>query len=274
MTITEGSLEAVDRTELFTRSWTIESPRYDVLHVHGLGEHCGRWNHVAEHFNRDGANVFSYDLRGHGESGGNRGDVASFSDFHDDIATMAYATAAKSGRPWVLYGHSFGGLQCAGYLIGQTEPVPNLAVLSSPWMRVAGRLNSGLMYASRGVAAIAPSLSLPLKIEDHQLSTDPSVAERYFSDPLVTRTATARFARETSQEMEKRGQQLDQITLPTLVIQGSDDEIAAPSGSAGLAASPGVTRKLYPGLRHETHNEPEAAQVLGDITDWIDGKLF
>ncbi|MGI9666238.1 MAG: lysophospholipase [Acidimicrobiia bacterium] len=273
MTATTGALTATDGTELYTRSWTIDAPRYDVLHVHGLGEHCGRWDAVAEHFNRNGANVYSYDLRGHGRSGGDSGDVGTFSDFYEDISSMATATAASSGRRWVLYGHSFGGMQSAGYLIKDEEPMPNVAVLSSPWMQVAGDFNSALLYATRGVAKFAPSMRFPVKIGEDQLSKDPAVAEEYFSDPHVTRAATARLGSEISKEMEELDGRLDEITIPTLVFHGADDEIAEPSASAGLAASPGVERKVYPNLRHETHNEPEAAQVLGDMTDWIDAKL-
>ena len=32
---------------------------------------------------------------------------------------------------------------------------------------------------------------------------------------------------------------------------------------------PGVTRRLYPGLRHETMNEPEGPQVVADVVAWL-----
>jgi alpha-beta hydrolase superfamily lysophospholipase len=31
---------------------------------------------------------------------------------------------------------------------------------------------------------------------------------------------------------------------------------------------------LYPTLRHELHNEAEGAEVMGDVADWIESKLF
>ena len=127
MTETEGTCKTADGRELFTRTWSAENPRYELLLVHGLGEHSGRWAEPMSHFVARGANVFTYDLRGHGRSGGDRIALDRFDQFYSDISELAKATAAVSGRPWVLYGHSLGGLQVAGYLIGDTAPQPNLS---------------------------------------------------------------------------------------------------------------------------------------------------
>ena len=92
MSATTGTFTSTDGVELFTRAWTIDDPRYEILLVHGLGEHCGRWDGPAEFFNRHGASVYSYDLRGHGESGGDRVYVDEFADLYRDIGAMASAT--------------------------------------------------------------------------------------------------------------------------------------------------------------------------------------
>lgn len=268
-----GMFTAFDGVELLTRTWAIADPRYNVLLVHGLGEHSGRWDGPAEYFNRKGASVFSYDLRGHGASGGNPVDLNEFTDMYRDIQAMANTTVAPSGKPWVLYGHSLGGLQCAGYLIDDWEPVPNLAVLTAPAM-VATRSIDGVLKVAAGVLGrVTPSLSIENKITGEQLSRDPSVGEAYFDDDLVQTKATARFGRAVFAEQDRLAAGHDSITVPTLILHGADDELVQPAASAGLAKSDGVTRKVQPGLRHEIHNEPEAAQVLGEITDWIDAHL-
>ncbi len=274
MTETLGTFTTSDGAELFTRSWTIEEPRYDVLLVHGLGEHSGRWAAPAEYLNEHGANVWSYDLRGHGRSGGDRGDIEDFQLFYNDISEMATATAAGTGKPWVLYGHSLGGLQAAGYLINDIAPHPNLAVLSAPAMLATRSIDGALKFAASVLGTIAPKMSIPSKITGEQLSRDAAVGEAYFADELVETKTTTRFGKVFFAEQAKLAGRHGEITIQTLVIHGADDELVQPSASAGLAASGGVERKVYPGLRHEMHNEPEAAQVLGDITDWIDRKLF
>lgn len=274
MTETVGTYTTDDDAELFTRSWVIENPRYDVLLVHGLGEHSGRWADPAAYLNGHGANVFTFDLRGHGRSGGDRADIEDFDYFYNDISEMAEVTAASTGRPWVLYGHSLGGLQCGGYLINDIEPQPNLAVLSAPAMTATRNIDNVLKVAASVLGTIAPKMSISSGITGDQLSRDAAVGEAYFADELVGTKATTRFGKAVFSEQAALAAQHGEITIQTLVIHGADDELVQPAASASLAASGAVERKVYPGLRHEMHNEPESSQVLGDVTDWIDRKLF
>lgn len=274
MNETTGTFTTHDDVELFTRSWLIAEPRYDVLLVHGLGEHSGRWHAPAAHFNAHGANVWSYDLRGHGESGGDRVHLESFDEMVNDISEVAKATVATTGRPWVLYGHSLGGLQCAGYLIEGVDPHPNVAVLSAPAMVATRGVDNVLKAVAKVAGSVAPKASVANSIKGEQLSRDPAVGEAYFADPLVQTKATTRFGKVVFAEQDRLSGKHHEILIPTLVVHGADDELVEPKSSAGLAASHAVHRKVYPGLRHELHNEPEASTILGDITDWIEAKLF
>ena len=73
-----------------------------------------------------------YDHRGQGASGGRRGHVDRWSEYHDDLAErLATVRAGADGRPVVLYGHSMGGLIVAGYLLSD-RPKPDLVVLAAP----------------------------------------------------------------------------------------------------------------------------------------------
>lgn len=274
MTETTGTHTTSDGVDLFTRYWTITEPKYDILLIHGLGEHSGRWRTPATYFNGRGANVYSYDLRGHGKSGGDRVDIESFDEFYRDISEMADETVNTSGRPWVLYGHSLGGLQVAGYLIDDRSPHPNLAVLSAPAMAATRGIDNVLKVAASVLGTITPKVRVPSNITGEQLSRDASVGEAYFADELVETKATTRFGKAVFAEQARLADRHGSITIQTLVIHGADDELVQPSASASLAASDAVERKVYPGLRHEMHNEPEAEQVLGDVADWIDRKLF
>lgn len=274
MTAESGYFSAHDEVQLRTRSWLIDEPRYDILLVHGLGEHSGRWEAPAAFFNSRGANVFSYDLRGHGESGGDRVHLDSFEDFYKDISDMAKVTAASTGRPWVLYGHSLGGLQCGGYLINDYEPHPNVAVLSAPAM-IATRGIDSVLKAVAGVAgSLLPTVSIPSSITGEQLSRDEAVGEAYFADPLVQTKATTKFGKVVYGEQDLLSSRHGEIKVPTLVFHGADDELVEPKASSGLASSDPVVRKVYPGTRHESHNEPDGMDILGDVADWIEAKLF
>ena len=67
--------------------------------------------------------------------------------------------------------------------------------------------------------------------------------------------------------------QIAALSLPTYVLHGSDDEVVPIASSASLEGRENVTRQIYPGLRHEMHNEPEATSVIGDTIMWIDRSL-
>ncbi len=272
MTESEGTFRTSDGIDLFTRTWTADAPRYEVLLVHGLGEHSGRWTEPMSYLVARGATVYTYDLRGHGNSGGTPGDIERFDQFYEDIAAMATATVAVSGKPWVLYGHSLGGLQCAGYLMGDVQPQPNIAVLSAP--ALAATVPVALRAAAAVLGRITPGFRTANSIKGEQLSKDPTVGEVYFADPLVQTKPTARFGKCTFDEMSRLSGSHGAIATPTLVIHGAEDPLVPPSASAGLANSEGVERRLYPTLRHELHNEPEGAEVMGDVADWIEAKLF
>jgi alpha-beta hydrolase superfamily lysophospholipase len=239
-----------------------------VLLVHGLGEHSGRYEHVGEYFVEHGFEVFGFDLRGHGASGGDRLDLESFAQFVDDLAHV-FSEIPKD-LPTIIYGHSMGGLITTTYAIGD-DPQPTLYVLSAP--ALDADLPAVLKLGSKLLSRLTPAVRLPTGIKGSQLSRDPAVGDRYFADPLVETKATARFgAIGLAQLAETRGA-IDAISVPTLVIHGADDEIVPPQASAPLAGVPGVERKMFPGLRHETHNEPEKKDVLAFVAGWIDAQL-
>jgi alpha-beta hydrolase superfamily lysophospholipase len=266
-----GTLKAKDDLELFTRTWTPEGdPTRGMLIVHGLAEHSGRWGHVARFFVDQGYAVTAFDLRGHGQSGGTRGYVGSFSDYLDDVQSLVESDMVRTDLPWAIYGHSLGAFISAYYL-GEDRPHPNAAVLSSP--ALAAEIPAMLRAAAQVLGRVAPKIALPNPIDGGQLSRDEAVGDAYFSDPLVYTKATTGMALQTFNAQDRILEVIKSITTPTLVIHGADDTLVPPSASAPLASVESVERKVYPGLRHEMHNEPEQAQVLSEVAAWLDSAL-
>ena len=130
-----------------------------------------------------------------------------------------------------------------------------------------------LKFALKGLAPFLPKIRVPSTIKGHQLSRDPEVGDAYFSDPLVFLKGTLRFGETFLGAMSAAQASISAIDRPTLVVHGTDDTVVPPSASAPLAASPHVERKMFPGIRHELHNEPESPEVLAYITRWIEGRL-
>jgi alpha-beta hydrolase superfamily lysophospholipase len=265
----EGSAEAADGTPLHLRRWSAPGkPWATMLIVHGISEHSGRYDRAARIAARAGMDVHAFDLRGHGKSGGPRMYVDDWGEFLDDLEERT-AAVREPGRPFVLFGHSMGSLICLTYLL-DGHPAPDLVVLSAAplaaavpvWQRAAAPILSRLL----------PRLVIANPIDGGQLSRDPAVGEAYFADPLVQPRSTARLGAELFRAMKCSRDNLDRLCqsgIPILVIHGGDDTLVPTRVSEPLARIPGVERRVLPGLRHETLNEPEGPEVMAEIVEWL-----
>ena len=243
------------------RSWA------SVLLVHGLGEHSGRYEHVGDQMAAAGLDVHGYDHRGNGGSGGRRGHVDRWAQYHDDLEARLRAVRGSAGRrPVVLYGHSMGGLIVLGYLLTDRSK-PDLVVVSSPGLD--STLASWKKTLAPALGRLVPTLAVPNGVDGSTLSRDPAVAQRVGVDPLATKASTARFGAEALVEQARVRRDYVGLTLPTLVLHGLDDGLVPAGASEILASLPNVERRTYPGLRHELHNEPEGPAIIDEIIAWL-----
>jgi alpha-beta hydrolase superfamily lysophospholipase len=243
-------------------------PIAEMVLVHGLAEHSGRYERPGGLFAQAGIRVVAPDLVGFGATGGKRGDVDDWAVYLDQVQDLV-EEARGTGRPVVLFGHSMGGLIAFDYALSE-RPKPDLLVLSAPALEGGARWQRKLAPV---LARIAPGLSVPNKLKGEQLSRDPAVGQAYFSDPLVHTASTSRLGAEFFAAMDRVRGTVGRLDLPTLVTHGGADAIVPPTCTVELGSLPGVERRLYPKLRHETLNEPEGPEVAGEIIDWIKAHL-
>jgi acylglycerol lipase len=268
-----GTASAHDGIELRTLHWPSRGPTWaELLLVHGLGEHAGRYDHVARQMAEAGIEVHAYDHRGFGVSGGPRAYVERWTDLHDDLETrLAAARSAAGDLPLVLYGHSMGGLIALGYVLAEpARPLPDLLVLTSPGLD--STIAAWKQRAAPLLGVIAPRFRLSNGFPTGGLSRDPSVDDRVRADPLCQSRSTTRIGAEGFAEQRRVRARLRsgaRLPIPTYVVHGGDDPIVPVDASAVLEQDPTVTRRVYPGLRHETHNEPEGPAVVADTIAWI-----
>ena len=273
MPSTVGHVTTRDGTDLLVRHWPAAAARpswASVLLVHGLGEHSGRYEHVGDQLSAAGLDVTAYDHRGMGGSGGRRGDVERWAQYHDDLAErLADVRAAAGDRPVVLYAHSLGALIAAGYLPSD-RPQPDLAVLTSPGLD--STLPGWKKRLAPLLARVAPTLAIVNGIKGETLSRDPSVAARTVDDPFCIKVSTTRFGAEALVEQARVREAAPRgFGIPALVLHGEDDGLVPAAASEVLATAPGVERRTFPGLRHELHNEPEGPGIIDQVIAWIRG---
>jgi alpha-beta hydrolase superfamily lysophospholipase len=263
---------AKDGTWLATYHWPSDRPAWaGVLILHGLAEHAGRHRPTAHGLAVEGLDVHAYDQRGFGGSGGRRAYVGDWSELHSDVAErLAGVRAANPGLPVVLYGHSLGGLVALGAVL-EGVARPDLLVLSAP--AIGDDLPAPKKLAAKVLGRILPTMEIPNGLDGEVLSSDPEVGRAYAADPLCHHRTTARFATLGIAAQARALDRLGQLAVPTLVVHGGDDRLVRTASSEPLARLPNVTRMVYPGLRHEMHNEPDGGQVLADVVGWIRGRI-
>jgi len=263
--------------ELRTLRWPAAGTRRaHLLLIHGIAEHAGRHAHVASRFALAGIETHAYDLRGFGASGGRRAYVERWSEYHNDLEDQLAAVREVAGPlPLVLYGHSMGGLIALGYVLGDPpRPAPDLLVLSAPAIAaVVARWKRDLADV---LGRVLPRLEVANDLPAGGLSRDPQVEVAYRADPLNVHRTTTRLGMELFHEQARVQAALAGIgalPMPTYVLHGSDDRVVPLSASTSLERRENVTRRVYPRLRHEMHNEPEAAAVIEDTVSWMESSL-
>jgi acylglycerol lipase len=269
----EGNFRGVRNAKIYYQAWVPEGNRKAVLLiVHGLGEHCGRYMNVVNHFVPLGYAVYGLDHIGHGKSEGMREGVESFTDYTGTLRVYCEMVKGwQAGKPLFLLGHSMGGLITSCYLLDHQADFRG-AVISAPAIKASGNISQATIIMGKILSALAPKMGL-IPVDAESISRDPEVVKAYVNDPLVFHGKTpARLAAELLKAMLRVTAEADKITLPFIVLQGSEDKLVDPSGAQMLhdkANSKDKTIKIYEELYHELFNEPERGRVLKDVETWL-----
>src|SRR5438094_7326387 len=154
------SLQTADGLRLEVRRWREDSVphQWTFVVVHGLGEHSGRYQHLAAWFTPLGATVYAMDQRGHGRSGGKRGHAPGLNALLDDIDMVVVRARAEDGGPVVLIGHSFGGLLSIAYARITADHL-DPEVCSAPLLRVKQKVPAWKRALSAILPRVAPGMS-------------------------------------------------------------------------------------------------------------------
>ena len=274
------SFESGDGTKIFYRRMVPEKVRLRIVVSHGLGEHSGRYGHVADTLCPLGASLWIPDHRGHGNSQGNRGHINDFSDYVGDLGRLIALAAADGGteRPTLLLGHSMGGLIALSYARQYPGDIDGL-IVSSPLLGIDPMPPLPMRGMARLLSIVWPTLSLGNKLDAAFISHDADEVDAYMQDERVHAKISARWFVQCLEEVRRTGGAAQDIRTPILMQIAGDDRLVDPMASLAYYEAltvPDKTLCHYETLFHEIYNEtpPEREKVLADLKKWVSERFL
>jgi acylglycerol lipase len=275
VTPVEERVESTNSITIFVRSWQPPvSPRAVVVICHGVNSHGGQYLWAGEQFAASGFAVFALDLRGRGRSDGERFYVENVADYVSDVAAViALAKSRHPGVPLFLLGHSAGGVVSATYTLEHGSELAGFICESFAFQVPAPGF---ALAAIKALSHIAPRLPV-LTLKNEDFSRDPAAVAALNSDPLTAHESQpAMTVAALVRADERLREEFPTITLPVLIMHGTDDKATVCHGSEFFFETVGSvdkTLKLYEGHYHDLLNDIGKEGVMADITGWIDLRI-
>ena len=239
--------------------------------AHGLGEHAGRYTDFASAMATRGVGTYAVDLRGHGNSAGQRGHVDSWTQWTEDIAAFVSAVEDEVSGEVVPLGHSFGGVAMLSTVLAGKVPNARRFIVSSPALKTKVEVPGWKATLAAVTSSIAPRLALSNEVDAGTLSRIPEVVTAYRTDPLVHPKISSRLYAEWQRATRDILARAGEIKTPFLVIAGTDDRLIDPAGSEELHRRAPQTSELHvlPGRYHEPFNDAGRDEVFDIIARWL-----
>ena len=291
---------------IFCHQWHCRSPaRANILILHGMGEHGGRYGELAAVLNDAGFNVLAPDQRGHGRSLHplcHPGDLG-FQGWREtlrDVDFLHRHLAQENQLPTVLLGHSMGAILAQQYICETANSLSGAVLSGSPGAigavgaftlsRIARfdawRFNPGAaspVFRKNLFARKNRSFKSGAKDSNDfaWLSRDSAIVRDYVKDPFCGAVLSAGGLADMFISLY-RGSSLPFIrkinkTLPLYVFSGEKDPVHNRTltlrwlirryRKVGLDAQ----LRLYSGGRHEMLNETNRQEVYRDLIHFLDG---
>ena len=273
--MTEGTFESTGGAKIFYRVWRPSTPPRAIVAIcHGFNSHSGQYAWVGEQFAGHGLATYALDLRGRGRSSGERFWVTDVAEYVADLAGLiTLAKTREPGLPVFLLGHSAGGVISSSYTLDYQKELAGLICESFAFRVPAPRF---ALDAIGWLSGFAPRLGV-LKLKNRDFTRDPAALAALESDPFTAgenqpaKTVAALWDADKRLERE-----FSRITIPVLIMHGTEDKATVPAGSQFFydnAGSTDKTLKLYQGHFHDLLADLGKEQVMADTLAWIDARL-
>lgn len=177
------SLETWDGLDLYCEHFRTHSPKGVFIIIHGFGEHCGLYRNLASTLQSLDYGVCLYDMRGHGKSPGERGEIVSLDAALDDLDLLLGRVGDQySNCPLFIIGHNIGASIGATYSLRNKARLGGLILSHIPFQiesNMAQRAMKPLFQMLPGVS----SANKPQDFGSLKIKEDPLVHRKAL--PLV-----------------------------------------------------------------------------------------
>ena len=227
-TVENSEWKTNEGEKMFSQKWLTDGQtKAVVVLVHGLGEHIGRYNHVAKFLNQNQISVYGFDHRGHGKSSGKRGHIGSNQFFMSDIDHMiAEAKKENPEIPIFIYGHSLGGNMVFYYALSK-KPAIKGVIATSPGLGTGEPVPPAKLLAAKILKTLVPAMTMDNGLDVNNLSHNPQVIKDYQEDPLVHPMISAKLATLMFSNGDWIIENASKFNLPLLLLQGEKDHIVS-----------------------------------------------
>jgi alpha-beta hydrolase superfamily lysophospholipase len=264
---------ALDGTSCFYRVWGLPEagePTTILVMVHGMVTHSEPFVALADQLLTDRSQLWALDLRGHGRSGGTRGDIPRFMAFVEDvIALLAVVRARHPNATLILGGESMGALVVVLAAMDGAAGVDRLFFLAPAFRpNYLGAFGRDWRFAAAfwsSMALRAHTPSIPSRHE-HTFAA-PAALAYHTRDPHMLPAYSANYLWKIAQAQDRVAQRGGAAALPYpfMIAHGTADELVSqPASRAFYDAAPDRQNHDYlavPGAWHCLYLDPAFTAV-------------
>lgn len=247
-------------------------PRGAVTVIHDAGDHSGRYKPIASELAQAGWAVALPDMRGHGESEGDRGHSGGIQEWLRDINEIQNHLAYRMpDAPKILIGQGLGALQALAFTL-ENPGIVNLLVLLGLPHEPAYELPqaaTGLMKMFKKVGHRSPG---SLGYGPSEITSDAGQQQAWRDDSRTHEIISKRAGEQVIEAARTYLGRVGECGIPVLVMHGADDSVAQVGPSRALASDK-VDFQEFAGLRHDLLHESRSAEVQTALLAWLDQKL-
>jgi alpha-beta hydrolase superfamily lysophospholipase len=273
-----GDFQSADGLRLREQWWLPNgAPKAAVILHHGLWDYSDYYAPFAEELTKHNFTVYAFDIRGHGNSGGDRYFIKSFDEYISDLDVFLKRVQQRAtGKPVFLFGHSLGGLISTTYVLANPKNDLRGVIISGAGLKEGHDVTPLLKKIVPILGSIAPKWP-SYKPNFNLGSRDKSVVEKKLKDPLIDHKGLpARAGAEGLRAIANAQANMEKFSAPVLIMHGTEDHWTNSEGSQQLAkraSSKDKTLKMYDGFYHELLTDTNKAVVWNDIIAWMDARI-